>query len=222
MARLVASRNPTAEVVGIDLNPGYVAYARNRPTAEKLNNTHFQVGDVRAVPADDASFDVIWSQFVLYFLPDPEEALRDFRRVIKPGGAVVVSLHDRTMLTNFPVHPRLQQRLERVIYGVADVELARKLPLMFQSCGFGDISVETETDHIYTMIGQVDPPHRRNVSDILRSGLPRNADILGSPDEAQAFLADCLAYLDRPDTCSYTTLWVVKAIAPASWFMFLR
>jgi ubiquinone/menaquinone biosynthesis C-methylase UbiE len=216
MARLVAARHPRAEVVGIDLNPGYIAYAKSRAAAEKLTNVSFEVGDVRALRDADASFDVVWSQFVLYFLPNPEAAIQEFRRVIKPGGMVVVALHDRTMLTNFPEDPRIQKRLEQVLYGVADVELARKLPVMFRACGFDAISVEIETDHIYTIIGQADPAHRRNVADILGSGLPRIAEILGSPDAATSFLADWLAYLDRPDTCTYTTLWVVKAIAAAS------
>jgi SAM-dependent methyltransferase len=59
MTRLIASRHPDSEVIGVDLNPGYVAWARDRATIEGINNSSFQMADVRHLPFDDASFDIV-------------------------------------------------------------------------------------------------------------------------------------------------------------------
>ena len=80
MARLMASTHPQWDVVGVDFNPAYVEYARDRGG---LANLLFEQGHLRALNFADASFDVIWSRFVLYFLPDPEDAIREFRRVLR-------------------------------------------------------------------------------------------------------------------------------------------
>jgi SAM-dependent methyltransferase len=214
MSRLLASRNPSARVIGVDINPGYVAYAQKRASEEGLTNLSFETGDLQDLAFDDRSFDVVWSQFVLYFLPDPEAALKEFRRLLKPGGTVLISLYYKPILTNYPEESALQGELKRVIYGLGDFDIAHKLPSMLQHVGFHEISVEIEGDRIYTKIGRIAPEPRRNVAEILGSGLPRIAETLGGPTEAEAFLADLLAYLDRPDTSSFTTLWIVKGVAP--------
>jgi ubiquinone/menaquinone biosynthesis C-methylase UbiE len=83
MGRLLASRDPCTKVVGVDFNRGYVAYARKRASEDELTNLSFETGDLQDLTCDDRSFDIIWSQFVLYFLPHPEAALEEFRRLIK-------------------------------------------------------------------------------------------------------------------------------------------
>src|SRR5262245_1822845 len=47
---------------------------------------HFVVGTATAMPFPDHSFDVVWSIWVLEHIPNPEAALREMRRVVKPGG----------------------------------------------------------------------------------------------------------------------------------------
>jgi len=97
---------------------------------------------------------------------------------------------------------------------LGDIRLARKLPLMFRNEGFQDISVVAEIDATFTTVGRIGPQHRRNVEEVLGSALRRIAEILGGREQADAFLADLLIYLDRPDSSSYTTLWVVGGVAP--------
>jgi SAM-dependent methyltransferase len=214
MSRLLASHHPYAEVVGVDQNPRYVAFATERAAPENLANLSFQVADVRKLPFEAASFDIVCSQNVLFFISDPDAAVREFRRVLRPGGRLLIALRHRTMLTNIPEDPRLQLRLERVVFSLADVAMAGRLPLLFRDLGLQDVAVDIETDPIYTTLGSIDRERRRNVSELLGAGMTRIADILGGPIEAEAFLAELLAYLDRPDTCSYTTLWVVKGTVP--------
>src|SRR5262249_56972769 len=46
----------------------------------------YAAGDAEQLPFDDGQFDAIYSQVILYRLPDPARALREIRRVLAPGG----------------------------------------------------------------------------------------------------------------------------------------
>ncbi len=50
------------------------------------SNVRFATGDVYALDFDDASFDVVHAHQVLQHLQDPVAALRELRRVLRPGG----------------------------------------------------------------------------------------------------------------------------------------
>jgi SAM-dependent methyltransferase len=216
MARLMASSHPNWEIVGVDFNPAYVAYARDHGRAGNLENLHFEQGDVCALQFPSASFDVVWSRFVLYFLPRPEEAIQEFRRVLKPDGELIVALHNWSTLMNYPEDLDLRERRNRVFLSIADMHLAQKIPSILSSFGFVDISVSVELDRVYSAIGAIGAEARRNYAEVLNAGMRRAADALGDKTEAERFVADMLAYLDRPDTYTYSLLWTIKCRAPAA------
>jgi SAM-dependent methyltransferase len=211
MARLMASTHPEWNVVGVDFNSTYVAYARDRG---RLANLSFDQGDLRALKFADESFDVIWSRFVLYFLPTPEDALKEFRRVLRPGGEVVVALHNFPNTIDHPEDVDLRNRRTRAFSSLLDGYLPQKLPSMLLQCGFRDISVEVELDRIYSAIGSVGEHGRRNYADVLRAGMGPISQSLGSQAEAERFIADLFAYLDRPDTFTCSLLWTIKCRTP--------
>ena len=57
-------------------------------------------GSIDAVPVENASFDVVLCLQVLEHVPDPGAAVRELRRVVKPGGRVLLSTHGI-----YPFHP---------------------------------------------------------------------------------------------------------------------
>ncbi|GLK76444.1 SAM-dependent methyltransferase [Methylopila jiangsuensis] len=82
----------TARVVGVDLSRHMLAKAREKVEAQKLS----QVRGLAAMDAchlgfPDASFDAVTVPFVITLVPDPEKALDEMRRVLKPGGEIVVA-----------------------------------------------------------------------------------------------------------------------------------
>lgn len=86
VARGAADRvGSSGEVVGLDLSDAMLAVARRiRP------GLVWRQSDAAAMPFGDDEFDVVLCQMALMFLPDPTEALREMRRVVRPTGTVAV------------------------------------------------------------------------------------------------------------------------------------
>jgi len=83
--------DPSGKIEGIDLSPPFVDYATKQHADATM---HFQVGDAQKLPFPDASFDAALSLLVLNFVPDPALALREMRRVTKPGGTLAADVWD--------------------------------------------------------------------------------------------------------------------------------
>lgn len=77
-------------VTGIDLSENMISYARQNAAWHKLD-IDFQIGDAEKLEFDDNTFDVVVSRNLLWTLPSPDKALKEWRRVLKPGGTLVVS-----------------------------------------------------------------------------------------------------------------------------------
>lgn len=76
---------PDADVYGLDLSTGMLGRAREAGADNLIQ------GDATSLPMADQSIDVVVGRGVLHHLPDPTAALSEWRRVLKPGGALVLS-----------------------------------------------------------------------------------------------------------------------------------
>ena len=84
---LAAAVSPSGRVIGIDHAPTFVEEARSRiERAGLAGRVGVQPGDALALPFDDASFDAAHCERVLMHLEDPNAALREMARVVRPGG----------------------------------------------------------------------------------------------------------------------------------------
>jgi SAM-dependent methyltransferase len=86
------AENPRiASVTGLDLSPAYIEHAKRKNNDTRVD---FQVGNACILPFDDASFDHALSMLVLQFIPQPERAIWEMRRVTRPGGTVAAATWD--------------------------------------------------------------------------------------------------------------------------------
>jgi SAM-dependent methyltransferase len=90
--QLLARLPADARLIATDLNPAMLDVARLRLPADP--RLAWQPADAQALPFDDASFDVVACQFGLMFCPDKAAALRELRRVLRPGGTALVTVWD--------------------------------------------------------------------------------------------------------------------------------
>ena len=79
-----------AEVVALDLTEAMLAQGRKLAKQRELANIRFQRGDVEKLVFDDASFDLVTSRYSAHHYPHPLMALREFARVLKPGGSLLL------------------------------------------------------------------------------------------------------------------------------------
>lgn len=80
---------PRGTVVGVDLQQGMLDDLAESASRRGVANIELRQGDATALPYEDGSFDGAFLVTVLGEIPDQEAALRELRRVLKPGGRVV-------------------------------------------------------------------------------------------------------------------------------------
>lgn len=90
LAFAIAQRRPRCQVLGIDPSKEYVSYA----TSKAPQNVKFEVGDAQKLKQPDATFANSLSLLVFNFIPDRAQALREVKRVTKPGGTVSAAVWD--------------------------------------------------------------------------------------------------------------------------------
>lgn len=88
-ARAVGVRG---RVLGVDLSEGMVGAAELRARDLKLSNCSFSRMDAETLALPDASFDVALCALGLMYMPEPEQALREMHRVLRPGGRVSLAV----------------------------------------------------------------------------------------------------------------------------------
>lgn len=105
----LAEQVAPGKVVGIDVDESQLAIARQRALERGLANVSFQQGNVYALAFEDASFEAVLAHTLLLHLSDPVRALREIRRVLKPGGLAGISDDDWRTFTYAPDHPCMEK-----------------------------------------------------------------------------------------------------------------
>jgi ubiquinone/menaquinone biosynthesis C-methylase UbiE len=77
-------------VTGLDISPEMINNARKRSEEMELS-IDFRTGDAEHLDFPDNSFDVVVSRNLIWTLPNPDLALKEWHRVLKPGGRIIVS-----------------------------------------------------------------------------------------------------------------------------------
>jgi arsenite methyltransferase len=131
-------------VSGVDLSPVMLAVARERCAGR--GNTDFHEGEATALPVGDDEFDAVVSVQVLEYVPDVERALAEMRRVLRPGGRVVLWDVDWGTLS---MHARDRERCDRVLRAwdqhLVDPSLPRTLAPRLRAAGFDEVRMEGHT-----------------------------------------------------------------------------
>jgi phosphatidylethanolamine/phosphatidyl-N-methylethanolamine N-methyltransferase len=85
---------PDCEVYGVDLSEDMLRRARDKVGKRGLGHVKsLQVMDVCRLGYADETFDAVAAQFLITLVPDPEGALHEFARVLKPGGEIILVNH---------------------------------------------------------------------------------------------------------------------------------
>ena len=140
---------PDGSVVGIDSSEDVVAQARAHAEQSGSTNVTFETRSIIETGFPDAEFDVAFAHQVLQHLPDPVAALKEAKRVLKPGGLCAVREVDWGTAAIHPKSPGLRRFFD-VYFRVArrnggNANAGRHLKGWFVDAGFTDLEVTTST-----------------------------------------------------------------------------
>ena len=136
---------PGGHVVGMDASASMLKIARELADETGVGeNIEFKVGDCRALPLPDASFDCVLAATMLSHVPNPEDALAEMVRVTRRGGRVGVFDVDGD-LTLFSHPDRVLTR--RIVASFSDLGwvnglFARHLPNVLAGLGVVNVKVK--------------------------------------------------------------------------------
>lgn len=145
----LARRVAPGEVIGIDVAAGVLAVATAYAADAGVTNVSFVAGDFRTADLEPGSFDVVHAHQVLQHLRDPVGALREMRRLAKPGGLVAARDSDYAGMTWAPADERIDPWLALYLAVTrengAEANAGRWLLSWAQQAGFEHIDYTTST-----------------------------------------------------------------------------
>ncbi len=135
------------QVIAVDISPKMVEFGRELARRHELQNLEYRLGDIEEPPLEDASVDLAFLSQALHHAGNPQHALEQAYRIVKPGGRLVVL-------------DLLQHGFEEARELYADVWLGfgeGELAAMLEAAGFRDIETavvdrESEPPHFQTLL----------------------------------------------------------------------
>ncbi len=103
---------PANRITGVDISEPMLDKARQRVRSLKLAHVEaIEVMDAENMDFPDNSFDVVVAQYVITSVPNPEKALDEFARVVRPGGEIVIT-------TRVGAEQGIRSKIERALMPV--------------------------------------------------------------------------------------------------------
>ncbi len=98
LGHLIKTANPSADLIGCDLSHQMLRRARTRLNSKR---PAYVTADLTQLPFDDNAFDCITCGWVIEHLHDPRPGLREFVRVLQPGGSILLLATEDTVAGAF-------------------------------------------------------------------------------------------------------------------------
>ena len=127
-----------ATVTGVELSPAMLAIAKQR-AADLGRDVDLHTGDAQALPFDEAAFDTVVCALSLCTIPDPVAAIGEMKRVLEPGGRLLLLDH---VGSTWPPIYAAQWLLERLTIRAAGEHFTRRQLPLVRSAGFDIVEVE--------------------------------------------------------------------------------
>jgi SAM-dependent methyltransferase len=121
----------SGHVTGVDLSESQVRLAAQAAAEQGVSNARFQTGSAYELPFADAQFDAVFSHALLEHLSEPARAMREFLRVLRPGGVMGVATPDWSSFLYGPSSPALVAAVKAYealqVANGGDVDIGHKL-----------------------------------------------------------------------------------------------
>jgi SAM-dependent methyltransferase len=147
VARLAAERvGAEGTIAGVDLNPGMLAVARAVTPPHTAIAWH--QGNAESLPLPDEAFDVVVCQLGLQFVADKPAALREMRRVLAPGGRLIVSVIGPTppplVVLAEALSEHISPKISPFVHAVFSLHDPAELRTLVGGAGFSDVTIRRD------------------------------------------------------------------------------
>lgn len=140
-AFLAAKRvGPEGRVIGVDMTPEMIERATALARKHGYGNVEFRLGDIEALPVDDATVDVILSNCVVNLAPDKARVFREAFRVLRSGGR----LHASDLVLARPLPEALLEDMDAYAACVSGAMLKDDYLAAMRAAGFEEVTVASE------------------------------------------------------------------------------
>ena len=223
---LVGAVEPGGRVLGIERAAERVEAARNLVGALAPGRLDFSQGDGTAIDAADGAFDWVWCGDALHHIQETAVALKEFIRVVRPRGLIVVKESQVMPAVFLPGHPELERRIQAAEIehqreeagGSSFAERRQRTPASMREAGLTDVRMRT---YLIQRRAPLDPTARDYIERVVftRNWGPRLRDLL-APDDWRQRSALCEPdssefVLARPDYYCLYSFSVFTATRPA-------
>jgi len=146
ITRRLAEHYPQARLTGMDILESNLVFAR-RDSSQFADRVVFEQGDAFALNFEDASMDLIVCRHMSQAVPDFHLVLKEFTRVLKPGGYLHLLSEDYGML-HFPVSQFDPDRFwnehaVKFLHGIkCDGRVGRHSPTLLENAGYQNIAAD--------------------------------------------------------------------------------
>lgn len=158
--------------VGVDITSAMLEQARKTQAEQGVENVSWQSGDVLSLPYPGHHFSIVVSRFVFHHLLEPLAALKEMKRVCKPGGRVVVA-----DMAPAPEKAEALNAMERL----RDPSHARAMPAKELQSLFAQVRLPPPKLECYRLEGELE--------DLLQRSFPKDGDA----DRIRRIFADSIA-----------------------------
>ncbi|MDJ0842841.1 class I SAM-dependent methyltransferase [Crocosphaera sp.] len=205
---------PNSSITALDIDPVLINYCQQRLDNYLGNRLTVSTASIFDTGLPDNSFDFAIARLIFQHIPNPVDAAKEIRRVLKPGGKLVITDHDdEIFFIHEPPLPEYQMMSEKMRRGMAtrngNRRIGRQLWRILRDAGFQNPELEIIVSHsddqgmeIFTQV--IDPELFSSVvkkgwatEEEMQNYLRANHEFLSMPDSL-VLLLWLMAYGEKP------------------------
>ncbi len=185
VAKYIADTFPGVKVEGCDQSAVRMEQAARLRKAQGKEDIRFFCSPLEKIAAPDNTYDRLTCRHVFEFLKDPMQVLKEFQRVLKPGGKVILIQFDGFLYNYFHRNAELAELMRLLEKGnPTDSYRGRKLPAMLMDAGFGDVDWDV---NVYGFKGEDLKREQEQMRERLTFAIPALAPVFGGEQKATRF-----------------------------------
>lgn len=208
--KIIAPKNPGTNFLSVDISAESIHEANKMAQQLKIENVKFEQADILNLTYADNTFDAVIVCFVLEHLSNPMKALNELKRVLRPGGTIMVIEGDHGSTFFYPdsieAHRAIQCQVTLQAKNSGNANIGRELYPLLAAGDFKDIEVSPRVVYVDASKPQLVEGFIKNTFTAMIEGVRENAlsaNLIGA-EEFDKGISDLYRTAEHDGVFSYT------------------